>query len=247
MHESEYFNIARCEPIHWWYAGMRAAAAGWLRRLPASVGTPPLLLDAGCGTGGGLRWLAEFGRTCGADLHPLALRLAARDGRTPLLQADIRTLPFADRSFSAITSFEALCQLPRGEDVVALREFVRVLHPGGWLLLRLPAHEWLRGPHDDFVHTRHRYSRGEVQAKLRGVGLQPMRTSYANAALFLPVALRRLLQRWAARPAASDLRMPSRFLNFLLSAWLRGEAAWLRRFNFPFGLSVLALARKTPA
>jgi SAM-dependent methyltransferase len=246
--ESEYANIARSEGAHWWYAGMRAIAAGWLRGLPLGrAPAPARILDAGCGAGGGLDWLSAFGRTYGADLHPLALRLASARGRPPLARADVQALPFASRAFDAVASFEVLCQLPEGRDVAALREFARVLRPGGWLLLRLPAHPWLRGAHDLCVRTRHRYSRAEVLAKLRDAGLVPVRASYANALLLLPAALWRLLQRALRRPPASDVRMPPAPLNALLAALLLAEGRWLRGRDLPVGLSVLALARKSPS
>src|SRR5918912_636461 len=47
-----------------------------------------------------------------------------------------------------------------------LAELRRVLKPPGVLLLRVPAHDWLRGAHDRLVHTRHRYAPDEVRAKL---------------------------------------------------------------------------------
>jgi ubiquinone/menaquinone biosynthesis C-methylase UbiE len=50
-------------------------------------------------------------------------------------QGDMRALPFADGALPGIVSFYAIIHLPRAEAVVALREFARVLQPGGELLL----------------------------------------------------------------------------------------------------------------
>lgn len=248
MQETEYFNIARAEQSHWWYAAMRATCASWLRRLPFARGrAAPRILDAGCGAGGGLRWLSDLGRAFGVDVHSLALELASGKGRAPLARADVRALPFQRNSFDAVTSFDVLCQLEQGGDLAALREFTRVLRPGGWLLLRLPAHETLRGAHDLCVKTRRRYSRGEVRAKLRGVGLHVARVSYANAAILPPALAWRTLQRLLASKPASDVRETPRWLGFLLELLLGAERAWLRHFDLPFGLSVLALARKASA
>jgi hypothetical protein len=71
MELSEYENIARLEDQHWWYAGMRQIAANLVRTLP--LPRPARILDAGCGVGGGLKWLSAFGVTAGIDLHPLAI------------------------------------------------------------------------------------------------------------------------------------------------------------------------------
>jgi SAM-dependent methyltransferase len=246
MQESEFYNIASVAHTHWWYVGMSAIAADWLRRLPGRTIPNPSgrLLDAGCGTGSAFQWLAEFGRPFGVDRHPLALHLATNNGCPRLIRADVCALPFAEGSFSILTSFDVLYHKNVTDDRGVLREFARVLQPGGWLLLRLPAHNWLRGAHDHTVQTRYRYTRHEVQAKLAAAGLYPVRVTYVNALLFLPTASWRLLQRCLGVRAASDVRLPPRLLNSILKAVLGAERAWLRRFNLPVGLSVLALARK---
>jgi SAM-dependent methyltransferase len=224
---------------------MRAIAAGWLRRLPAPhPARLRAILDAGCGTGGALGWLAEFGRPAGVDVHPLALRLAAERGRARLAQASVQALPFPADSFHLLTSFDVLYHLRVADDRQALREFARVLRPGGWLLLRVPAHEGLRRVHDRMVHTRHRYTRAEVYEKLEAAGLRPVRVTYANALLVLPALLWRLAERRRPGAAGGDLWLPPRPLNALLAALVRAEGLWLRRFDLPVGLSVLALARK---
>jgi SAM-dependent methyltransferase len=249
MEPSEYYNIARLEDTHWWYVGMAAIAAGWLRQLPlerapgAQAQRP--ILDAGCGTGGGLRLLAQFGAAVGIDRHPLALQLARDKRYTQLARADVQRLPFASGAFGLVASFDVLYHLQVSDDVRALREFRRVLAPDGWLLLRLPAHEWMRRGHDRTVHTRHRYTREEVRQKLEAAGLRPVRISYANTLLLLPAVFWRLAQRQAEDSGGSDVRLPGRATNAALTSLLRVEGAWLRRWNLPTGLSVMALARKS--
>ncbi|MBI3761788.1 MAG: class I SAM-dependent methyltransferase [Chloroflexi bacterium] len=248
MDISEYYNIARLEESHWWYVGMAGIAKDWLSHLPTvNAAKPRVILDAGCGTGGDLKFLSEFGTAIGIDLHPLALRLSAEKGYTRLARATVEQLPFPGESIAVLTSFEVLYHLQVNDDAQALRDFARVLEPGGWLLLRLPAHDWLRGAHDRTVHTRHRYTREEVQAKLRTAGLRPVRVTYANTLLFFPAALWRLIQRGTSDEAHTDVRLPSPPVNRALTALLRAEGLWLRRFDLPIGLSVLALAQKESA
>jgi len=104
------------------------------------------------------------------------------------------------------------------EGQAVLHEFARVLQPGGWLLLRLPAHNWLRGAHDTAVQTRHRYTCREVRDGLIAAGLKPVRITYANALLFLPAVLWRLTQRCVGARAASDVRPTPHSLNAALKA-----------------------------
>lgn len=76
-----------------------------------------------------------------------------------------------------------------------MRGFARILKPGGHVLLRLPAYQWLHGRHDQLVHTFRRYTRGELVRMLRRQGFELVRTSYANCFLFPLAAAKRLKDR----------------------------------------------------
>ena len=245
MEAEQYEVMFRREDTHWWYAGMRQVALAVLRQ--ALAGHERLrVLDAGCGTGGTTIQLREFGDVYGVDLVWEALLPAASRGLTGrLARGSIERLPFASGSFDVATSFEVIYHAGVADDVAALRELRRVVRPSGLLLLRLPAHDWLRGAHDRLVHTRHRYTKQEVGAKLRAAGFEPVQLSWANSLLFPPAAAKRLLERFGSSETEEpDLWQPPAPLNALLRALLAFERhALVRRMPFPVGLSVLAVAR----
>src|SRR5687768_12646862 len=98
MEPSEYALIAALENRHWWYTGMRASARALLQHALADsgpAGRTRAILDAGCGTGGGLRWLTAFGTVTGLDFHPLAVQ-AARKASDRVCRASVLAVPFAD-------------------------------------------------------------------------------------------------------------------------------------------------------
>jgi hypothetical protein len=120
-----------------------------------------------------------------------------------------------------------------------------VLRPGGRLLIRLPAYEWLRSRHDRQVHTRRRYTAGEVRALLETAGFRVERLTYVLSLIFPLPATLRLLERFTPDTGAeSAMDMPSAPVNLLLRWPMALEAAWLSLGGrFPFGLSVMALAQ----
>jgi SAM-dependent methyltransferase len=248
MEREQYAIMARREERHWWYAGMRGVALAVLGQ--ALDGRRGLrILDAGCGTGGTTVELRRFGEVVGVDLAWEALEPARARGLAALARASIEQLPFRTATFDVATSFEVVYHLGVASDTAALSEIHRVLRPGGLFVLRVPAHDWLRGEHDRLVHTRHRYSRAEVLSKLGQAGFAVERLTWANSLLFPPAVAKRLLER--VQPAGSengtaepDLWQPPATLNTLLQGVVGVEALAIPRgVSLPFGLSLLAVAR----
>jgi SAM-dependent methyltransferase len=155
-------------------------------------------------------------------------------------------LPFEDGSFDLVTSFDVLCHRSIPDDLVPLREFARVLRPGGRLLLNLPAFPFLYSEHDRAVHTARRYRRGEVERKLVASGLEPLVVTYTNFFPFPPTAAVKLVRNLAGGRSGehrSDLvRVPAP-LNRALAFLLGMESHLVGRVVLPFGTSVTALAR----
>ncbi|HLB12170.1 MAG TPA: methyltransferase domain-containing protein [Dehalococcoidia bacterium] len=239
MEKEEYLRMYQLEKTHWWYEGMRRVSAAFLGRPGCRSWR---ILDAGCGTGAGLDFLASYGRAYGVDLAQEAMGFCRLRGVKRIARASVAGLPFPAGAFDLVTSFDVLYHRAVEDDLLALREFQRVLKEGGLLLLRVPAFDFLRGRHDVMVHTRHRYQAGEMVAKLEEAGFDVQRVSYANTLLF-PLALaKRALERDGT--ADSDVKKTRGPLNALLTQVLAAEACWLRKGSLPFGLSLFALGRK---
>lgn len=235
---------ARAEDHHWWFTGMRAIA----RQLLGTRQSWGAVLDAGCGTGG---WLASLGGLAAPgvalDLQAYALATARRRGLSLLMQGSVTHLPFAEACFDLVTSLDVVYHQDVGSDQAALDEFYRVLRPGGRLLLQVPAYDWLRSRHDVEVFTRERYNRAELLRMLGQSGFEVERLTHANG-LLLPVAVAwRLGEQLLPPGPARDLRLPPAPLNQLGLAVLALEWHWLARADLPFGLSLMAVARRPGA
>ena len=93
-----------------------------------------LVLDVGCGTGESLAWLERHGFVgMGIDRDAKVLAIAASRVASALFHGDASRLPFADGCLDAVLSECSLSLVPDRQ--ATLREWARVLKPGGRLLL----------------------------------------------------------------------------------------------------------------
>ncbi|NPV60911.1 MAG: class I SAM-dependent methyltransferase [Actinobacteria bacterium] len=249
MEDREYRKQYEVEDRHWWYLGHRFLYA-YLLDGHCPEAPRGRVLDAGCGTGGFTCWLRERYRPrylVGVDIGEEALRFCRERGLEELRRCGVEDLPFADGSFDLVLSLNVIYHRAVADDGAALREMARVLSPGGWLLLNLPAHEVLRGSHDRAVEGARRYRAEQVSEMLASAGLVPVKVTYFVFTLFPAVLAFRLASRITSRPgSSSDLRMPPVLLNDALASLLALEARVAMRRRLPLGSSLTALARKRP-
>lgn len=246
MNPAEYRALSANEERLWWFRGMRRMADVFLDRYCAA-GRGARVLEAGCGTGyDAIRFARERGwAVTVVDLSPVAAGLARRRGLAPAI-ADIRELPFRSGSFEGLISLDVLVHLEAEGQSAAIKEFARVVSPGGWILLRVAALKALRSRHSEWVGERRRVRLGEFRARVEAAGLRVVRATYANS-LLLPVALVkfRVWEPLTRAPAASGVELPAGWLNGLLELPLRMEAGWLRAGGrLPIGQSVWVVAKK---
>jgi SAM-dependent methyltransferase len=118
-----------------------------LERLP--IGPGASFLDAGCGLGELAIQVAEIvgptGRAVGIDVSEQMLRRArasaeAAGSRAEFASASVTSLPFADATFDIARSERVFQHLDDDERVVAARELLRVVRPGGAVQIADPDH-----------------------------------------------------------------------------------------------------------
>ncbi len=141
------------------------------------------ILDAGCGDGTFARTLARRrASVVGVDADPAMVEAAWRAAADAGIEAtfvagELERLPFPDASFDVVIAITVLCFVP--EPASAIRELVRVLRPGGRLVLgelgrwsSWAAVRWLRGLLGSATwRAAHFRTAGELRAMLEAAGL----------------------------------------------------------------------------
>lgn len=241
MEKQLYLEMYNIEEKHWWFLGRRKILFDITKRKIGKVGQ---VLDIGCGTGVNAKWLGELGeKVYGVEMSDEAIGLAKK--RTPNLKmtkGEFPNIAIHDR-FDLITLFDVLEHFE--DDKGALRKIREMLNPGGYVVFSVPAFPFLWSEHDEIAHHKRRYTARELREKLIKAGFSPARITYFNTFLFLPILLFRLIRKlFGLRGGKTDFFMAPGFFNKWLSVFFGAERFPLRFVDFPFGVSLFAIAKK---
>jgi SAM-dependent methyltransferase len=241
MQPNEYGTMFRVEETHWWYRALHRLIFQTLEaELPEW--RDKAILDAGCGTGAILQRLGSPQKNVGIDLAAEAISFCRERGLNNVRQGDICALPFADASFDAVISSSVLYHGWVTDVATAVREMHRVLRPGGLLLINVPAFRFLHSAHDDAVMTARRFRKPEIRKVLRDQNFTISRLTYWTSLLFpFAVAARTLGASQMGRDFETS---ESSFLQRAFGQTMALELRLLRAISFPFGVALLAVARK---
>jgi SAM-dependent methyltransferase len=253
MQQHTYAIMRRVEETHWWFAGRRQIIRSFLQTVCRDLKTlraeqgaensPINILDVGCGTGANLEMLSEFGEAEGVDVSDEALSFCRGRGLKNVKQGEAEALPYASSSFDLVTGLDVVEHLD--DDLAGLKEMWRVLRPDGHAVVFVPAFMFLWGVQDDISHHRRRYTLGQLKRVMSQAGFEVTRASYVNISFFMPILTGRFLMRALRIRPESENNITIGFLNGVLGKLFGAESLVLRYLNFPFGVSIICVARRT--
>jgi hypothetical protein len=120
----------------------------------------------------------------------------------------------------------------------------RVTKKGGRSLIFVPAFMWLWGVQDDVSNHRIRYTKRQIVERLETAGFAVERATYANFTFFAPILGGRTLMKLTGLKPESENNVNISALNGVFGRLFSAERHWLKRLNFPFGVSIVITARK---
>lgn len=238
-----FAGLAEREAGNFWFRARSDLIEWAVRRYFPSARS---FFEIGCGTGYVLARLRE-GRPdlelAGSELYAEGLAFARRRlPDVPLYQMDARRIPFSEE-FDVVGAFDVIEHVDEDEQVLAeMREAAR---PGGGVIVTVPQHPRLWSAVDVAGRHKRRYTRSDLERKLRAGGLEPVRlTSFVTVLLPL-MALSRLRDRSAVDyDPLTELRI-GRTANAVLKAALDVERQAIKAgLSPPVGGSLLAVARR---
>ncbi len=250
MDQLAYTQFLELERDHWWFRGRRKV---YLDLLAHELGAerPERVLDLGCGMGGFLDGLSEFsGSVFPSDISVESLARCTDRGHPGGVVASGYALPYADASFDLVCMFDAIEHTE--DDHAVMLEVARVLRPGGRCFLSVPAYPFLYANNDRVAQHYRRYTRSSIADVFTSAGLEVERNTHTNVFLFpliLPAVLGiKALEKVTgakADPDKTNLSWPMpKLLHSALYGAFAAELPFSKRFNWPVGHSIAALARR---
>jgi SAM-dependent methyltransferase len=245
MQQHTYAIMDEVEGSHWWFVGRRKILESFLDSIVQKLPSGPSalrILDVGCGTGANIEMLSQYGKSEGVDVSDDALEFCRRKGLNAQ-KGLAETLPYGNETFDLTTALDVIEHLD--DDVAGLKEMYRVTKSGGYSLIFVPAFMWLWGVQDDISNHRVRYTRSQIVDRLEKAGYTVERATYANWTFFTPILAGRTLMKLTGVKPESENNINISALNGIFGSVFGAERFWLRNFDFPFGVSIVALAKKT--
>ena len=204
------------------------------------------VLDVGCGMG----FMTEALVRAGRDVVPLDIELSLVRHTTQRINRYVPhgngtlyagyAVPFADQSFDTVVCLDVIEHVE--DDSRLVKEFRRVLRPGGHLVLTVPALQLLYGQRDKNIGHYRRYDKPLLRQRFTAAGFELRTLEYWN---MLGVAPYFAAERFLRRELPDTIRKgePSPLRSMIAGALVR----WLvleRQLPLPFGLTLIAVGKK---
>lgn len=208
-----------------------------------------VIMEIGCSSGFLIKDLIKYfpdATVVGADVvkEPLN-RLAKVFPGVPLIRFDLLKCPLPDQSVDVLVMLNVLEHIE--DDATALKNALKLLKPGGSLVIEVPAGPYLYDGYDAELHHFRRYSATELKRKLSEAGFMVLRQSHLGFILYPAFVAVKLLNKWFRSKknttVVRDQAMSTS--DSILVKWAMSlESNYLANIHLPFGIRALAVARR---
>ena len=245
----EYHTLYELEDTYWWFQHLHAVLVDNMCSLAAS--SESLILDVGCGTGQNIQNLVAgiSPKVFGFDLSPHANPFWHKRNLNQVCNASVNRIPFPENTFDFVVCIDVL-ECEGVSEELAVSEMWRVARWGGYVILVVPAYDWLLTPeHHQAVHAIRRYTKTRLSALLARYMIQVRRITYIYTSVFPAVVLYRLMlkafKNYAVGKPRSELKPLPTWVNRTLLAIVHLERKLIKYIDMPFGSTIVAIAKKT--
>lgn len=230
---SFFEQLKTAEEKHFWFHIRRK----WIYdRIKKFIAPPARVLEVGCGTGNVSSFLAKKGYdVIGCEFYPEAIDIAWQGFL--IVQGDANKLPFENNRFDIVGLFDMIEHFQ--DDIMPLKEAVRVVRKGGIIAVTVPAREELWSWVDEISLHKRRYTKDKLRQAFEKVSLNILLMEYMFMSLYIPLKYKR-----RKHGKSNDLFKINRLVNTFLTGLFDIERIVSKGLPLLIGTSLIAVARK---
>lgn len=231
------------EKYYWWFVGRRRIIERILKKYFFEAQLR--ILDWGCGPGGNFQFLKMYGQVLGVDASDEAIRACREKGIQNVIKARDLSEFKSDIKFDLITNFDVLEHIQ--EDEKFLSDLRKFLIPGGYVLVTVPAYQFLWSGLDEVLGHKRRYTKKEICRKFSRGGYQVVMASYFFfflSPLFIAYRMLQKIKKSNTISLNQSVSKLPKIINWLFTKILFLEALIVPNLNLPFGTSIIVLAKQ---
>jgi len=224
---------------YWWY---RAKAKFLKTYFSDYVGSSANVLDIGSADGPAVGFIDEIlsrgkGKKTAMDIVP--------DGLGPDdIVASVEAIPVADETFTVVSAFDVIEHVE--DEHKGLTEILRVLKPGGYFLMSVPAYQWAWSKHDVELHHKRRYTTERAAKALEKAGFRVLKKTYGFRSTFPFFALQRLFTKITGRYSGEVPHVSPSMDKLFTKLCEHDVKALAKRKSLRYGSSVFIVGQRPP-
>jgi 2-polyprenyl-3-methyl-5-hydroxy-6-metoxy-1,4-benzoquinol methylase len=237
MEDEVYYSMNQLEDKHWWFTGRRKILKKVLDDL--KIDEKSTILDVGCGTGGNLSLLKQYGEVYGLEKNELAVKFARQKNIGKIIQGSMPDDIGTHQKFDLVVMLDVLEHLDN--DTQALKSLLPFIKDNGYIIITVPACPMLWCQHDTYHHHRKRYIKKELEECILEANLCCNFINYYNSLLFPLAFVNRMVYKMMPF-IKMKVTLPIKVVNNILEKIFSSERNLIKKFQMPMGLSVIAVA-----
>ena len=236
MQKDVYTRHIENEENHWWFVARREIIYSVIRRLKKNKLS---ILDFGAGSGTNIKTLTKLGSVDVYEVNPKMRSFLKTKFKK---KTNVRIITKITKKYNLILAADVIEHIKNDKHVI--NNFYKFLKKNGHILVTVPAFDFLYSDKDVVLKHYRRYRKLNLQ-NLLSQKFKIKKLSYFNFFLFLPISISILILKIRKTKFIKFAETtPINFINSILKNIFLIEKYLLKFLNFPFGISLIALAKK---